>query len=322
MKKYAFSYFKDYDFPLSEATRLQLFLNNSLQDRYSKIYILNKSELFRNKKISAIQQLNIFSFLATLIWVRLNKSIEIEYYGPLGGSAVVTLLKLINFDNYFLTDGGDVLKHKTESFIYIGHPSENMNGLCLLPALESKWADNFEVIYKDTITISYMSHLSEFKGILDVLSALILLKGVEQKKIIFRLATNSIREEKRVLAKLNEFKKKFEGEIELYGKVDPIKFLRETDIYIYPFHGRRGTFNVPLSLLEATLSGAFPIGPNHTNTVCWIGEDCTVNVKSPEEIKALIERFMAFNINDRFSSLSAIRERILKNIEFVTKERN
>jgi hypothetical protein len=282
---------------------------------------LNKSELFRNKTINSIQQLNCFSFFAKLLYAKFKNKIAIEFFGPLEGSLVVKILKKIKFDKYLLTDGKDIIDSNSDNLLYIGHLQSSQTDEIIKPSLEKKWLKNFQINTRDITYISYMSHFSKFKGILDIFTALTCMDVSEQKRIKFRIANNNIRREESTAEHLETFKQKFAGQIEIYEKVNAFKFLKETDIYVYPFHEVKGTFNVPLTLLEAALSGAFPIGPNFSNVICWIGSDFTVNPSSPNEIISMIRKVSLLNSEEKINILKKINESIIHNVEFVDNTR-
>ena len=96
-------------------------------------------------------------------------------------------------------------------------------------------------------TLLFMSHLSAFKGIGEVLRAFeIVRENIPNIKLV--ICDSGIRKNNKYYQYINRINR---GDIILKGKVNPEEELSKAWIYLYPVQTSQETFSVPLSLIEA-----------------------------------------------------------------------
>ncbi len=96
-------------------------------------------------------------------------------------------------------------------------------------------------------SLLFMSHLSEYKGIADVLDAF---EKVKQNipDLTLTICDSSIRQNRSYTQRIANLENKG---VTFKGKVDSQQELSKAWIYLYPVHGAQETFSIPLSLIEA-----------------------------------------------------------------------
>jgi len=322
------SYFADLDMPLAEATRLQFFYNdmNSDAEKYAFVKNVGSKTRLSDGKVR-VHWILALTYLLPIFIIRTHffkKSTWV--YGPNDSLLLNVMAKLLKAERIF-TDGQDVhlaLNDKNHKpFLYIGHPdSDSEVGKCIIPTLEEDWAQNYRTPFTnlDVISIGYMSHFSLGKGILDICQALQHLPESLQKKVTFHVASNSVSDDISVREAYDIFSNDFSGNIRTLGKVDPYLFMREMDIYIYPFHSKKNTFNVPFTLLEASLSGTFVVGPNLKNVRPWLTVDSLVEPRDPESLSTVIQMAL-YNKDRSIEIIKMNNKRILKSVRLIRENR-
>ncbi len=322
------SYFKDLDLPLAEATRIQ-FISNFLIKNSIKYAFIRRISNRTYKSLDNILVRGLYSliYIYPTLFIRANiLKQDILIYGPADSRLLNFFEKTLNGRRIF-TDGEDVdialNKKSLHEFLYIGHPGSSLLSLnCLPPAIEKKWLENYSEPFQsfNIVSIGYMSHFSKRKGILDICNALMSLPVEMQSKIYFHVASNSVADERKTRLIYDTFCENFAGNVITKLKVNSYKFMKHLDIYIYPFHVRKNTFNVPLTLLEASLSGVFVVGPKFNNVQDWLIEECLVDPSSPDQIAGVISKC----IEDKQFALTAIKDNnniIKKSVKLVENNR-
>jgi glycosyltransferase involved in cell wall biosynthesis len=239
---------------------------------------------------------------------------KILVYGPADSMLLNLFEKTLSADRIF-TDGEDVhhrqVSKPLQAFYFVGHPDQTLfPEYCFRPNMEQVWLNNYRAPFQtgNIVNIGYMSHFSRHKGILDICSALLMLPERIQKNIVFHVASNGVVNDKLVRSSYDVFCSSFKGVIRTDKKVNPFEFMRALDLYIYPFHFKKHTFNVPLTLLEASLSGAFVIGPDLENVKPWLTRPSLVKPNSPELLSTMILNSMS----DTERSTSVVNDNIKK----------
>ncbi len=136
-------------------------------------------------------------------------------------------------------------------------------------------------------SLLFMSHLSPYKGIIEVLSAFETLRK-DFSGIQLVIADSGIRRDERIYQKITEMNR---GDITLKKEVDPAEELSKTWVYLYPIQSAHETFSVPLSFIEALQVGTPYIG----TTVGGIPEYFpTEHLVTPANVPELVEKIRLF----------------------------
>jgi len=132
----------------------------------------------------------------------------------------------------------------------------------------------------------------------------------EQEKVELHIANNQMDYDVNIYSAFEAFVEGFRGKVYRYGTVNPQEFMDKLDIYIYPFHHEAKTFNVPLTLLEASFRGVEIIGPDHNNVKCWFPEENCINPKCASSILSSIKIIMNRDSTKLDSNVKSLVENV------------
>lgn len=259
---------KDFEFPMREATRKQIwwFANQKAKNGYKvniiilsnsnstylkdgiKISIRNRWLWFPDVKADKIQFItgSISIWLLFGFFFRGEKTLKLTD-GDMFGTSFVFIRRLIS---------------KLVPFIYkkiIVFSSYQKERLNIKDVIIEK-----PILPKITInkkhkryllpTLLYMGHLSYFKGVDTILESFKYLVNIIPN-ITLIIADNSIQQDLTLANEVRTLKNKYSKNIILKGIVDPIEELTKAWIYLYPFKKPLGTMAYALSLYEAECCG-------------------------------------------------------------------
>ncbi len=150
-------------------------------------------------------------------------------------------------------------------------------------------------------SLLFMSHLSPYKGISEVLSAFEMLRK-DFFGIQLVIADSGIRRDEHIYQKITEMNR---GDITLKKEVDPAEELSKTWVYLYPIQSAHETFSVPLSFIEALQVGTPYIG----TAVGGIPEYFPAeHLVTPANVPELVEKIRLF-LKER-KTLEPLRQKI------------
>lgn len=133
----------------------------------------------------------------------------------------------------------------------------------------------------------FMSHLSPYKGINEVLDAFETLRK-EFPGLRLVVADSGIRQDGQIYQRITEINK---GDIVLKKEVDPAEELSKAWVYLYPVLSAHETFSVPLSFIEAIQVGTPYVG----TTVGGIPEYFPpAHLVIPGNVPELVEKLRSF----------------------------
>jgi|SRR3989339_1067140 len=156
----------------------------------------------------------------------------------------------------------------------------------IIPPLIQKLKRNFSRTTEPTLL--FMSHLSPFKGIEEVLKAFILVrKKIRNIKLI--IADSKINKRNKYS---NLIKRMNHQDIIVKGKVNPEKELSSAWIYLYPIRQAQETFSVPLSFIESIQLGTNFIGTRVGGIPEYFEGNNLISPKKPLELAVKIEDFI------------------------------
>jgi len=104
---------------------------------------------------------------------------------------------------------------------------------------------------QNNFNLLFMSHLSQSKGILDVLRSFEIVRA-RIKGIQLILCDSGIRKNSKIRTLIQKLNR---DDILIKGKVNPEEELAKATVYLYPVREAQETFSVPLSLIEASQMG-------------------------------------------------------------------
>lgn len=260
------SIFEDFKFPLCEAQRKQLWwLAKHLALRGHSVRAICFCKSCKKAEKFCRENVEIVKVPKNRIWAYRIKTEIIHYVGPLGVRTVAMLL-LSKYRRAFVTiPEGNVLGSYCKSsfalitkiikariskiFIFTDFQSAILQKY-IRPDRIQKIAPYFEFEKKDATRsdkprLLFMSHLSAFKGINEVIDAFVKLKEKypDLELIIADSGVMKSDSKSREAARLPGV---------VWKKVvDPATELAKAWIYLYPIKTVRGTMAIPLSLLES-----------------------------------------------------------------------
>lgn len=271
---------EDFEFPLAEAARKQLFETaRRLRDDGLDVRILivtpNQNEQFVQEDIP-IRLTTKRNLVRLGPWCR--RSDHVTYFGTIGLIAlIIATLMRSRTRTFTATDGGVFStggrvglrrwmarwfhRHYQQFQIYTEHQRE------LLVALSPHYGSKLKKIRPILIeppstpsqktehpTILYMGHLSRFKGVdivMEVFRALA--REMPHLKLIF--ASNGLTYHDNLEREVHRLVDEYPSRVTLKGKVDVFAEIGKAHLLIYPIRSHSGTFAMPLSLYESLCCG-------------------------------------------------------------------
>lgn len=271
---------EDFEFPLAEAARKQLFETaRRRRDDGHKVRILvvtpNQNEQFVQEDIP-IRLTTKRNLIRLGPWCR--RSDHVTYFGTIGLIAlIVATLMRSRTRTFTATDGGVFstggrvglrrwigrwFHRRYQQFqIYTEHQRE------LLVALSPHYSSKLKKIRPILIeppstpsqktkhpTILYMGHLSRFKGV-DIVMEVFRALTDEMPRLSLILASNGLTYDDNMEPAVRRLVDEYPSRVRLKGKVDVFTEIGRSHLLIYPIRSHSGTFAVPLSLYESLCCG-------------------------------------------------------------------
>ena len=320
----------DFEFPLAEAARKQVYKEALLASKANNVEVLiissYKKYFFSDEgiKIKIIPRRSLAFYVFYV-----NKFESVKFIGNVGLSALLTGIFTWRNKEITLCDGGIcslVSSQRKLTFfikalpylyskvlVYTEHQKYILDQFSRkyskitnlkMPKLDNEIKLSNRDKYEST-TLLYMSHMSEFKGI----NALFyvfeeLKKDIPDLQLV--LAINGVRSEPKMEEKLSLLKNKYKEDIIVKGKIDPYHELAKVHLYIYLFKKENGTFAFPLSLYESMQCGTAFLGPAISGVEEFFDDYFLAN---PENFDECLEK-ARYLLRDKVSVKSKISDNL------------
>ena len=271
---------EDFEFPLAEAARKQLFETaRRHRDEGHDVRILivtpNLNRQFVQEGIP-VRLTTKWSLIRLGSWCRLSDSVH--YFGTIGMIALmIALLMRSRTRTLTATDGGIFsiggrvgLRRWLGRWFhwcyqwfqtYTEYQRELL--VALSPHYESKVKKVRPILIEspatstqklDHPTILYMGHLSRFKGV-DIVMEVFRALAHEMPRLKLILASNGLTYDDNLEPSVRCLINEYPSRVTLKGKVDVFTEIGQSHVLIYPIRAHSGTFAVPLSLYESLCCG-------------------------------------------------------------------
>tara|TARA_Y100000310_G_C20589446_1_gene767185 strand:- start:396 stop:1385 length:990 start_codon:yes stop_codon:yes gene_type:complete len=159
-------------------------------------------------------------------------------------------------------------------------------------------------------SLLFMSHLSPFKGVDEVLRAFVVLRR-KFKNLQLVICDSGLVS--------NEYTEKIERvnqrDIILKGKVDPIEELSKAWVYLYPIRQVQETFSVPLSFIESIQVGTPYVGSSIGGIPEYFHKDHLVEPRDVPSLVRKIEHLLRFKSVEPVQKLMVNSETIRRLID-------
>lgn len=271
---------EDFEFPLAEAARKQLF--ETAQRRRSdghEVRILvatpNLNKQFVQDGIP-IKLTTKWNLIRLGPWCR--RSDSVHYFGTIGLIALIISMLMRSRNRIFTATDGSVFStggraglrrwlghwfHECyQQFqIYTDHQRELL--VTLSPQYGAKLKKVRPILLEPPATppqktehptILYMGHLSRFKGV-DIVMEVFRTLAPEMPDLKLVLASNGLTYDDNLDLDVRRLVDEYPSRVTLKGKVDIVTEIGRSHLLIYPIRSHSGTFAVPLSLYECLCCG-------------------------------------------------------------------
>ncbi len=182
--------------------------------------------------------------------------------------------------------------------------------------IKTKNKDENNKIKKQKNTILYMSSIREHKGIQLLLYSI--KKLLEKDKIDIKVTianSNFAKAEKKIVEEIKKLKKKYPKNIVLKGRINPEEELKKHEIYFYTFTTLKGTFGVPLSIIEAEKNKTEYISTNFESLKEYFQKEFLITPKKEEaykKLKDIIKNKKQYIVKQNLSKKENIKKTIKK----------
>jgi len=272
---------EDFDFPLAEAARKQIFAQaERYREHGSEVEVLiisggrSSREMVHDVPIRVVPKHRLPTQLAYCY-----RFDTLHFFGTTGLVALAMSLQMPFRTRYLtVTDGGvfsigrraglrrflaKVLPSLFDGvFVYTAHQQS------VLESIGDRFASRIVQIQPilsgpDTMSdsrrstapsILYMGHLSYFKGV-DIVTEVFRRLAANMPGLQLTLASNGLDYGDGCRELVFELMRDFPGRVHLKGKIDPYAELGRAHLLLHPFRQQAGTFAFPLALYEALLCG-------------------------------------------------------------------
>jgi glycosyltransferase involved in cell wall biosynthesis len=172
--------------------------------------------------------------------------------------------------------------------------------------------------------ILFMSHFSEFKGILDVLKIFDLVYKFDNtcELVLSNSSSFNDKSKEEIIKKINSYRFKYPNNIIIKNKISPSDELSKSWFYLYPFKEAHKTFSLPLSLYEADMCKTIFFAPDLGGLSEIFNKHNLINPKNivqetSKKIISLIKKIKKSKL--KFNNLKQLKncpnnQKIIKNI--------
>ncbi|MDH3892454.1 MAG: glycosyltransferase family 1 protein [candidate division Zixibacteria bacterium] len=271
---------EDFEFPLAEAARKQLFETarcHRADGHDVRILIvtgnLNREFVEEGIPIRLTTKRNLMRLGP---WCRLSDGVH--YFGTVGWIALIVALlmrsrtrTLTATDGGLFSTGGRVGLRRwlarrfhrcyQQFHTYTEYQRELL--LALSPCFKTKLKTVRPILMEPPVTptekakqptILYMGHLSKFKGV-DIVMKVFRALAHELPNLNLTLACNGLTYDDNLEHSVHHLVDEYPTRVTLKGKVDVFAEIGRSHLLIYPIRAHSGTFAVPLSLYESLCCG-------------------------------------------------------------------
>ena len=271
---------EDFEFPLAEAARKQLFATaQRCRDDGHEVRLLivtpNLNSQFVQEGIP-VRLSTKWNLIRLGPWCRRLNSVH--YFGTIGLIALIIAMLMRSRTRIFTATDGGVFSTGGRAGIrrwlgrwfhrcYQQYQVYTDYQRDLLTALSPHYKSRLKKVQPILIeppttpmqktehpTILYMGHLSRFKGVDIVMNVFrVLAREMPHLKLI--LASNGLIYDDNLEHSVSQLVDEYPSRVTLKGKVDIVNEIGQSHLLIYPIRSHSGTFAVPLSLYECLCCG-------------------------------------------------------------------
>lgn len=271
---------EDFEFPLAEAARKQLF-ETALKYRNDghEVRILIVTPNLNSQCVREgipIELATRWKLIRLRAWCRRSESVH--YFGTIGLIALIVAMLMRSRTRVFTATDGGVFStggrvglrrwigrwfHRCyhQFLVYTEHQRD------LLLAVSSHYSSRIEkarpilleppatpIQKAEQPTILYMGHLSRFKGV-DIVMDVFRTLALDMPNLQLILASNGLNYRDNLEGQVRRLIDDYPSRVILKGKVDVFSEIGRSHLLIYPIREHSGTFALPLSLYESLCCG-------------------------------------------------------------------